>query len=269
MKATETENLLDFLNTASSSVKNVLARPSCFKRNTNHRRFLQKQLKVSKQREGSASANRRVATHQQFTLSKGRQRTTSRKKTQAINSEVLATKMQTQCVKQKSFSDNNQSIVYMGLEDSQDLQKQMNYLAECKKFSEMVDDLVDNLLDSSSNCSHDETEQRRITEMQSNTFQRSGSISSYSSSSDEEIHAEFLSGEDLLRCLDISELFVPEGIAGPHRERSEEETNNQRNELQIVPGDESPVHEQLMYETDMIDAQNIHVFENVFQQFVL
>lgn len=39
------ENLLSFVNNASSCVKTVLAKPGCFKRNTNHRRFLQKQLK--------------------------------------------------------------------------------------------------------------------------------------------------------------------------------------------------------------------------------
>ncbi|XP_047137335.1 uncharacterized protein LOC124813837 [Hydra vulgaris] len=37
-------NLLNFMNSATSSVQTVLAKPSCFKRNTNHRRFLQKQL---------------------------------------------------------------------------------------------------------------------------------------------------------------------------------------------------------------------------------
>ena len=37
-------NLLNFMNSATSSVQTVLSKPSCFKRNTNHRRFLQKQL---------------------------------------------------------------------------------------------------------------------------------------------------------------------------------------------------------------------------------
>jgi len=43
------ENLVNFINNASSCVKTVLSKPGCFKRNTNHRRFLQKQLRQNVQ----------------------------------------------------------------------------------------------------------------------------------------------------------------------------------------------------------------------------
>ena len=43
------EHLVNFINNASTSVKTVLSKPGCFKRNTNHRRFLQKQLRQNAQ----------------------------------------------------------------------------------------------------------------------------------------------------------------------------------------------------------------------------
>ena len=52
------ENLISFMNSVTSSVKTVLAKPGCFKRNTNHRRFLQKQLRqtVQQQTDGGPAA---------------------------------------------------------------------------------------------------------------------------------------------------------------------------------------------------------------------
>lgn len=49
------ENLVNFINNASSSVKTVLSKPGCFKRNTNHRRFLQKQLRQTVQQQGDST----------------------------------------------------------------------------------------------------------------------------------------------------------------------------------------------------------------------
>lgn len=269
-----TEGLLNFLNTASSSVKNVLARPSCFKRNTNHRRFIQKQLKVSKQRSASPSSTVKLIPKQQFPLNKARQRTTTRKRTETIKREVNSMNRNSTVQRcEHEYQSNEQSIFNMRIGDHHsDLQRDMHYFAECKKFSEMVDDLVDNLLDSSSSSSQDVNYKKIArTEAPTHSYCRSGSVSSYSSSSEEDINSEFLSGEELLRCLDISELFVPEGLSGAlqQQEKAQEEPSEIRHELQIVPGNESPVPEHLMYESDITDSQSMPVFENVFQQFSL
>ena len=61
------ENLINFINNASTCVKSVLSKPGCFKRNTNHRRFLQKQLRQNVQdniktlRENATAAKRTKA----------------------------------------------------------------------------------------------------------------------------------------------------------------------------------------------------------------
>ena len=268
-----TEGLLNFLNTASSSVKSVLARPSCFKRNTNHRRFIQKQLKVSKQRSESPSSTVKLIPKQQFPLNKARQRTAPRKRTEIAKREVNSTNRNSTVQRcELEYQSNEQSIFNMRIGDHSDVNREMHYFDECKKFSEMVDDLVDNLLDSSSSSSQDENYQKMArTEVPIHSYCRSGSVSSYSSSSEEDINPEFLSGEELLRCLDISELFVPEGLSGAlqQQEKSPEEASETHHELQIVPGNESPVPEHLMYEADITDTQSMPVFENVFQQFSL
>ena len=273
MKTSEndsTEGLLNFLNNASSSVKSVLTKPSCFKRNTNHRRFIQKQLKVSKQRCESPLQNLKLIPKQQFALNKVRQRTTSRKRTQLIKKEASSLKMSTTIQRSEiEYQQNNEQFIStMKIGDQNNFQRDIHYFAECKKFSEMVDELVDNLLDSTPSCSQDE--RLPTFEVPSHPYSRSGSVSSYSSSSEEEINPEFLSGEELLRCLDISELFKPESPSGSLHDRStQEEQHQQSNELQIVPGDESPIPEHLMYETDITDTQSMPVFETVFQQFSL
>ena len=260
------ESLLDFLNTASTSVKHVLEKPGCFKRNTNHRRFLQKQLKVNKQKNTSSSSSRKTISKHQFPLDKVRQRSASRKRI-LLNAEINSSKIPKVIERSNvEYISNGQAILSMRLNDQNRFQRENLYFAECKKSSEMVDDLVDKLLDSSS---QDENRQRVVSlEAPFYPYNRSGSVSSNSSSSSEEINPDFLSGEELLRCLDISELFIPEGLAVQPYHR-EEENSSPTDELQIVPGDESPVPEQLMYETDMIDTQSMPVFENVFQQFSL
>lgn len=263
LRATEsgsTESLLDFLNTASSSVKNVLARPGCFKRNTNHRRFLQKQLKVSKQRGDSTSSKKKAASKHHLAMAKTRQRAVSRKRELAMSPESRIPKLDITTDRFRVDGQKGGQISYVECKEDDEHKREMRYLAECKKFSEMVDDLVDNLLDSSSNCSqHQEKTQGDVVGV--NSFYRSGSVSSYSSSSEEEISPDFLSGEELLRCLDISELFIPEISAGAAHQR-QFETSSPTDELQIVPDDESPVHEHLTYDT-------MPIFENVFQQFSL
>uniref|UniRef100_A0A7M5VC56 Uncharacterized protein n=1 Tax=Clytia hemisphaerica TaxID=252671 RepID=A0A7M5VC56_9CNID len=61
------ENLINFINNASTCVKSVLSKPGSFKRNTNHRRFLQKQLRQNVQdniktlRENATTAKRTKA----------------------------------------------------------------------------------------------------------------------------------------------------------------------------------------------------------------
>ncbi len=231
------EGLLNFINNASSSVKTVLTKPGCFKRNTNHRRFLQKQLKVNTPRkEGAAKTE---STKKTFSLSKAKQKGYSKRKSVTILKELagIATpKTKTSNAFVKDRTDQHHAFF---INEHGQLQNEMQYLDECKKFSAIVDDIVDNLLETSSSSS---SSSARTSGKQSSVYARSGSVSSYSSSSEEDFHYDFMSGEELVRSLDISELFVPD-------DRS------------------SPIHEpKFQLETDMIDVQKLPIFENVFQQ---
>eukprot|EP00112_Aurelia_sp_Birch-Aquarium-sp1_P010593 Seg2257.2 transcript_id=Seg2257.2/GoldUCD/mRNA.D3Y31 product="Protein FAM181B" protein_id=Seg2257.2/GoldUCD/D3Y31 len=266
------ESLLNFINTASSSVKNVLTRPGCFKRNTNHRRFLQKQLKVTSTRTEPFS--RKELAKKPFALSKIKQRNAEKKKNDVTNMAELVGVPRRNATPKNRINDliKGQFSIKRDVVDAHDLQKELQYLDECKKFSKMVDDLVDNLLESSSNKSNaSENEQSVRATPITPGYIRSGSVSSYSSSSEEEINFDFLSGEELVRSLDISELFIPEGHSSPVQEKAlgSGQTSPVEESFQIISGHESPVDEQMMYESDFVDVQRMPVFENVFRQFSL
>ena len=267
------ESLLNFINTASSSVKNVLTRPGCFKRNTNHRRFLQKQLKVSSTQRTEPSSRKELAK-KPFALSKIKQRNAERKRNDVTNIAELVGVPRRNATPKHKINDliKGQFSIKRDVVDPHDLQQELQYLDECKKFSKMVDDLVDNLLESSSNKSNASENEQSAREMATTpAYIRSGSVSSYSSSSEEEINFDFLSGEELVRSLDISELFIPEGHSSPVQEKTfgSGQTSPVEESFQITSGHESPVDEQMMYDSDFVDVQRLPVFENVFRQFSL
>eukprot|EP00794_Sanderia_malayensis_P005510 gene5510-6195_t len=262
MESNTAEGLLNFINTASSNVKTVLAKPGCFKRNTNHRRFLQKQLKVNTQKSDNGG-NKNEIIKKSFKISKAKQRSyTKRKNMAAMNVKpILASQTQSTArgsdLRERGDEYFNHQIFAAQRRDYLHVDSQ--YLDECRKFNSIVDDIVDNLLESSakrSQVSMETAQQERM--MEASTWQplvplnytRSGSVSSYSSSSEEDFHLEnYMSGEELVRSLDISELFVPH-----------EDSNDQM----VMENDEN-----FHIETDIIDVQNMPVFENVVRQFSL
>ena len=263
------ESLLSFLNTASSSVKNVLARPGCFKRNTNHRRFLQKQLRVTTR--GSETVTRKQEiSKKQFALSKVKQRNSMKRRTEESFPDDASLRRTLPPRKRINTTAKEQYTAKRNVIATNEVQNELQYLDECKRFSAMVDDLVDNLLDSSSQGESNQRLTNETSQVSSHSYTRSGSISSsYSSASEEEIIPDFMSGEELVRSLDISELFIPEGHSSPVEQRCFRQEPYSDNDYQMVPGNDSPVHEEYMYETDLIDVQGMPVFENVFRQFSL
>ena len=87
------EHLVNFINNASTSVKTVLSKPGCFKRNTNHRRFLQKQLRQNAQ---DAIIRTKAET------------TTPTTKKDILNNNMERTDVQPPSPK---FNNNNNSII--------------------------------------------------------------------------------------------------------------------------------------------------------------
>ena len=216
------ENLLNFVNHASSSVKNVLSKPGCFKRNTNHRRFLQKQLKMCvdhKTTDTSVSESKKT-----FSICKSKRKPT-----------FPSRKIVKQTVKQEVNDVNNRS--------SPLVLPTINYdIAPCSQ--QTVSDyymqaLSDNCYDYNNNNNNNNdisNNNNSIATLVPSPFHRESELldagdflsvmcpmdyseplsvsstdsSSHYSSSDDDSQFGFLSGEDLVDSLDISELFVPD-----------------------------------------------------------
>ena len=82
------EHLVNFINNASTSVKTVLSKPGCFKRNTNHRRFLQKQLRQNAQNaiiRTKAETTAMTTTTKKDILSNNNERTDSQPPSPKLN----------------------------------------------------------------------------------------------------------------------------------------------------------------------------------------
>ena len=232
------ENLLNFVNNASSNVKTVLSKPGCFKRNTNHRRFLQKQLRLSAQKTPTESmAKNPEGSKKTFAISKIRKSKSNRSRIfvrGATPSNVNVTQTTTFPLMMMSLPISQPQRRYnniRGTEEGSCKNNELNTLDEmvqahgeglyeqlqgldtdCQKFSAVVDQIVDNLLDSSLDFESWSLEEQRVNSHSS--YSRSGSVSSNASSEDDYMNnVDFMSGEELVRSLDISDLFIPDGAA--------------------------------------------------------
>lgn len=183
------ENLLTFMNNASSSVKTVLSKPGCFKRNTNHRRFLQKQLKQSAQH-----------------------------KTEAVDTDTLEKVTSPTLVKSKRINITKSKI--------KSLRKRKRRLQKVPCLSNIPSPTMEynRVIDFEDRTFYPETTVLNMSSKQnvyeqifidsddltptfSPNYQRSFSTSSYGS---DDVTNDFMSGEDLVRSLDITDLFDPE-----------------------------------------------------------
>ena len=184
------ENLLSFMNSASSCVKTVLSKPGSFKRNTNHRRFLQKQLRQQQTEASVATAENQdkksfiINKTVKKTITKTKSRILQRKKTKAIEA---CQRVPSPTVEYTQTDTSEESIFYP---DTYIINHKQNYSVSPVEYVTDTSSELYNIL--------------------SNGYCRSDSSSSYASSEEDFGYSDFLSGEDLVRSLDITDLFVPE-----------------------------------------------------------
>lgn len=219
------ENLLSFVNNASSCVKTVLAKPGCFKKNTNHRRFLQKQLKqnITSNIMSNESCKGDETSEEEKCNSKDKKYTLISKTTNKTIRKVKKKKQR------HSYEINNYSQVPSPTTDFNVFLNENNLCPETTHLesSRIPEVYTLHHYDPVVNPSNMEGDLHfpSIYDGHVQCYQRSNSESSFTSncSSVDELvrnsnekentgYCKFLTSEDLIRDIDISDLFIPENV---------------------------------------------------------
>lgn len=242
------DTLLSFINNVSSSVKTVLSKPGNFKRNTNHRRFLQKQLKLNCQALATEKSDRKVTREKLYSLNKicGRVSSGDMESVAHIHKKSLRSKnffeqstlrnaSLVKGIQTNEIAENKDALhedEVCQVDDTSCLTPLSNYSpspvpSPTYDHNEIVKDELDSFY---ADCFYEEAERLHscraftmstcmplelsTTDFSSAPFNARGLPSpSYPfctpSSAVDLRSPEFLSGEDLVNSLNISDLFVP------------------------------------------------------------
>ena len=206
--ATFGQSLINFMTLATGSVKTALQKPANYKKNINHRRYLQKQLKICSRRK---KRNTKAKTGPKTKKRANKQTLATANDVWFDQANCGGTSMSSEPNNNQEFSTNNN--LFLPYETS------FNGLGSgC---------IIQNSLTSStniqngfswSNFSYSGQEQTNVlaTQQMDNTspFFRDDSLPVMLDDDAE----QFLTGEELTRVLDIKDLFVPE--------RTQENENN-------------------------------------------
>lgn len=228
------EHLVNFINNASSSVKTVLSKPGCFKRNTNHRRFLQKQLRQNAQdnmiirsRSETSKDNDKEDPPSPKQLIKQVKREKTIRKKRRYTPVRLQTPLNTihrppsqapilipSPMPEFGFNSTQQYIKNNNIENSFMINNsnfQTSFAANRHNF--FPEHMVANTFPVSSSAilhQNNNTTPLQHYNSRKNSSSSASSTTSSTGSDDDFGFSEFLSGEDLMRSLEFQDLFIPD-----------------------------------------------------------
>lgn len=219
-------SLLNFMNFASGNLKSALEKPANFKRNINHRRYLQKQLRNYSKRKNEVSQVRKSGgAPRTKTGTKANEKNNLAKnisnawRTEINSSEIIAdVKME----KASALRDRNlpssfwqEPVMPTPLDEYGNFYGSLQQIQTRNPVNQGSHNTeYESFLESWEDC-----ERRELSPKSSHC----DSVPSISSA-DESISEEFLTGEELTRSIDIKDLYVPElYITDRTAEESQEE----------------------------------------------
>ena len=221
------ENLINFMNSVTSSVKTVLAKPGCFKRNTNHRRFLQKQLRQTVQQQSDTISRPRehppiernispntMTRIQKRKLAKSSPRTKTIKKERDDVYIEIESSVSNSDVPSPTYEYNPSHIIHD--EHLYYTENSLDTLFDAPSPKKIrIEDASDILTECYNDNSCSEHSEYNFAPSSSENNSRSSSPVSYTSSGsdDECFSSEFLTAEELLQTLDVTDLFVPDNAS--------------------------------------------------------
>ena len=208
-------SLLNFMNFASGNLKSALEKPANFKRNINHRRYLQKQLKNYSKRKNDAGSGRKAGgsyTARSKASSKGHERriplTTKNWSSEMPKPEAYMAELQvdkTPGLRERNFplsfwqepiDVGSPAKEYAGSFYPMEQFQTSAYTAKKEIYETSC---CEPYLENWESCTRPEL-----------SPQSSHCESIPSTLSDDSILDEFLTGEELTRSIDIKDLYVPE-----------------------------------------------------------
>lgn len=194
------QSLLKFMTLATGSVKTALQKPENYKKNINHRRYLQKQLKICPRRKRRNTKGTTAHKKKNNNHIKAQQNLMFNKS----NNEVFPLSNGEQIPQNNMFVSHNTAQVL-----SPSTNEIQTYLAN---------DIHSQYAWNSFACSPDYGNQTDpvspLTTLCTNSFVRDDSFHGLINEESE----QFLTGEELTQVLDIKDLFVPEKTLKGHEE---------------------------------------------------
>ena len=206
-QVTAGSSLLNFMNLASGNVKTALEKPANFKRNINHRRYLQKQLRNYSKRKNDIIPKKPkdVLKHKAHTLTGDKQGMSRNSSKQEGSSKRSGRTAEADNFEKPSLRERNLPPSFWQEPVIQDGTETYMYSlyplhARTGESEDPYNPAFETFFEGWNEC--------MTREIPVEELSQSGSVPSVSS--EEAICDDFLTGEELTRSIDIKDLYVPE-----------------------------------------------------------
>lgn len=206
-QSTAGSSLLNFMNLASGNVKTALEKPANFKRNINHRRYLQKQLRNYSKRKNDITTKKpkdvlKHKTHSLHGDKHGTSRNSSRQEGSSKRSErtVEAVNFEKSSLRERNLPPSfwQEPVIPDGTETY--MYPMYPLQARAGESEDPYNPVFESYFEGWNECL---TREIPVEEL-------SQSGSALSVSSEETNCDDFMTGEELTRSIDIKDLYVPE-----------------------------------------------------------
>lgn len=205
-QVTAGSSLLNFMNLASGNVKTALEKPANFKRNINHRRYLQKQLRNYSKRKNDITGPKKtkdVLKHKAHTLAgdkHGMSRNSSRQEGSSKRTVDVTNFEKPAALRERNLPPSfwQEPVLQDGSETY--MYSLYPLHARAGESEDPYNPAFETYFEGWNECVAREIPVEELSQ--------SGSVPSVSS--DEAICDDFMTGEELTRSIDIKDLYVPE-----------------------------------------------------------